>query len=66
MVGALTVEAFLADMDLPAAEIDGCWFHGLGLYGLEKLVFVAGIGLNFYLRAESVGPGQYILAGIPF
>jgi len=32
---------------------------------LEKLVFVAGIGLDFYLRPESVGPAQHILAGIP-
>lgn len=28
MVRALTVEAFLADVDLPAAEIGGGWFHG--------------------------------------
>ena len=37
----------------------------LGVYGLEKLVFVAGIGFDFYLRPESVAPGQHILAGIP-
>ena len=38
---------------------------GLGVYGLEKLVFVAGIGLDFYLRTESVASAQHILAGIP-
>ena len=28
MVGALAVHALLADVDLPAAEIGGGWFHG--------------------------------------
>jgi len=32
---------------------------------LEKCVLPAFIGYDFYLRAESVGPAQYILAGIP-
>jgi hypothetical protein len=41
------------------------WFHGLWLYGLEKLVLPALIGLDFYLRPESVGAGQHIFAGIP-
>jgi len=35
------------------------------LYGLEKLIFLASIGYVFYLRPESVGPAQHILAGIP-
>jgi len=35
------------------------------VYGLEKCVLPAFIGYDFYLRAESVGPAQYILAGIP-
>jgi hypothetical protein len=39
-------------------------FHGLGVYGLEKLVLPALIGLDFYLRPESVGPAQHILAGV--
>ena len=43
----------------------GGWFHGLGVYGLEKLIFTARIGYVFYLRPESVGAGQNILAGIP-
>ena len=30
-VGAVAVHALLADVDLPAAEIGGGWFHGLGL-----------------------------------
>jgi len=29
------------------------------------LIFPASIGLDFYLRPESVGPAQHILAGIP-
>ena len=33
MVGALAVHALLADVDLPAAEIGGCWFHGFRGYG---------------------------------
>ena len=32
---------------------------------MEKFVFTAFIGYVFYLRAESVGAGQHILAGIP-
>ena len=28
-VGAVAVHALLADVDLPAAEIGGGWFHGL-------------------------------------
>jgi hypothetical protein len=31
---------------------------------LEKFVFTAFIGYVFYLRPESVGAGQHILAGI--
>jgi hypothetical protein len=31
---------------------------------LEKFVFTASIGLDFYLRPESVGAGQHILAGV--
>ena len=34
-VGAVAVHALLADVNLPAAEIGGGWFHGLGVYGLE-------------------------------
>ena len=30
MVGAGAVDALLADVDLPAAEIGGGWFHGVG------------------------------------
>jgi len=41
------------------------WFHGLGVYGLEKLIFPALIGLDFYLRPESIASAQHILAGIP-
>ena len=37
---------------------------GLGVYGLEKLVFVAGIGFDFYLRAEAVASAKHILAGV--
>ena len=29
MVRAWAVEALLADVDLPAAEIGGGWFHGI-------------------------------------
>ena len=54
-VGAVAVHALLADVNLPASKIGGGWFHGLGLYGLEKLIFPASIGLDFYLRPESVG-----------
>ena len=32
-VGAVAVHALLADVDLPAAEIGGGWFHGLGVGG---------------------------------
>ena len=38
---------------------------GLGVYGLEKCVLPAFIGLDFYLRTESVASAQHILAGIP-
>ena len=30
-VGAVAVNALLADVNLPAAEIGGRWFHGLGV-----------------------------------
>ena len=30
-VGAVAVHALLADVNLPAAEIGGGWFHGLGV-----------------------------------
>ena len=55
-VGAVAVYALLADVNLPAAEIGGGWFHGLGVYGLEKFVFPASIGLDFYLWPEAVAP----------
>ena len=32
-VGAVAVHALLADVNLPAAEIGGGWFHGLGVGG---------------------------------
>ena len=32
-VGAVAVNALLADVNLPAAEIGGGWFHGLGVGG---------------------------------
>jgi hypothetical protein len=31
-VGAVAVDAFLADMQLPASEIGRCGFHGFGVY----------------------------------
>jgi hypothetical protein len=64
-VGLTARHALLADVDLPAAEIGGGWFHGLGVKGLEKLIFPAFIGLDFYLRPESIASAQHILAGIP-
>ena len=33
MVGALAVEALLANVNLPAAEIGGGWFHGFRVWG---------------------------------
>ena len=63
-VGAAAIHALLADVDLPAAEIGGGWFHGLGLYGLEKCVLPALIGYVFYLRPEAVAPRKHILAGV--
>ena len=30
-VGAVAVDAFLADVQLPASEIDRCGFHGVGI-----------------------------------
>ena len=30
-VGAVAVDAFLADVQLPASEIDWCGFHGVGV-----------------------------------
>ena len=35
-VGLAARHALLADVDLPAAEIGGGWFHGLGVGGLDK------------------------------
>jgi len=32
MVGAVAVDALLADMQLPASEIGGCGFHGVGVW----------------------------------
>jgi len=32
MVGAVAVDAFLADMQLPASEIGWCGFHGFGVW----------------------------------
>ena len=34
-VGAVARHALLADVDLPAAEIGGGWFHGLGVGGRQ-------------------------------
>ncbi len=34
-VGAVAVNALLADVNLPAAEIGGRWFHGLGVGDLS-------------------------------
>ena len=31
-VGAVAVDAFLADMQLPASEIGWCGFHGVGVW----------------------------------
>ena len=31
-VGAVAVDALLADMQLPASEIDWCGFHGFGVW----------------------------------
>ena len=31
-VGAVAVDASLADMQLPASEIDRCGFHGFGVW----------------------------------
>ena len=31
-VGAVAVDASLADMELPASEIDRCGFHGFGVW----------------------------------
>jgi len=36
-VGLAAIHALLADVDLPAAEIGGGWFHGLGVWLFEKL-----------------------------
>ncbi len=30
-VGSVAVDAFLADVQLPASEIDWCGFHGFGV-----------------------------------
>ena len=35
-VGLAARHALLADVNLPAAEIGGGWFHGLGVGGLDK------------------------------
>ena len=42
----------------------GGWVHGLGVYGLEKCVLPASIGLDFYLRPEAVATRKHILAGV--
>jgi len=31
-VGAVAVDALLADVQLPASKIGGCGFHGFGVY----------------------------------
>ena len=31
-VGSVAVDALLADVQLPASEIGGCGFHGVGVY----------------------------------
>jgi len=31
-VGTIAVDALLADMQLPASEIGGCGFHGVGVW----------------------------------
>jgi len=33
-VGAVAVDALLADVELPASEIGRCGFHGVGVYHL--------------------------------
>ena len=39
-VGAVAVHALLADVNLPAAEIGGGWFHGLGV-GVRQICELA-------------------------
>ena len=48
-VGSVAVDALLADMQLPASEIDRCGFHGVGVW-LVSLQADAGGGL---VRAEA-------------
>ena len=36
MVGGQAGGTRLADVDLPAAEIGGGWFHGFRVWGLDK------------------------------
>ncbi len=50
-VGAVAVDASLADMQLPASEIDRCGFHGFGVW-LVSLKADAGGGL---VRPEADG-----------
>ena len=40
-VGAAARHALLADVDLPAAEIGGGWFHGLGVRGWGDTTYTA-------------------------
>jgi hypothetical protein len=37
-VGAVAVDAFLADVELPASEIDWCGFHGVGVWLVRSTV----------------------------
>jgi len=40
-VGTVAVDALLADMQLPASEVGGCGFHGVGVWyfgGVNEMV----------------------------
>jgi hypothetical protein len=41
MVGLGAIDAFLADVNLPASEVGRCGFHGFGVYhfgGVNEMV----------------------------
>ena len=42
-VGAVAVDALLADMQLPASEIGWCGFHGIGVWLVLQISEVLGI-----------------------
>ena len=56
-VGAVAVDALLADVELPASEIGWCGFHGVGVYmgQFARFWVIYGTVRNFRMIGQFIG-----------